>query len=106
MNTEKRHSRLVFDKDEYMITLSEYFDQHRDDEFYSDVVKFIETKFSIENDVRMNTLYRAFHDQHDYLSQLTDIESKSFHFNAYYIDKYGDKALKNFGPGFYVLGEL
>ena len=106
MNTEKRHSRLVFDKDEYMITLCEYFDQHRDDEFYSDVVKFIETKFSIENDVRMNTLYRAFHDQHDYMSQLTDIESNYFHFNAYYIDKYGDKALKNFGPGFYTLGEI
>ena len=65
MNTEKRHSRLVFEKDEYMITLCEYFDQHRDDEFYRDVVKFIETKFSIENDVRMYTLYRAFHDQHD-----------------------------------------
>lgn len=77
MNTEKRYSRLVFEKDEYMITLCEYFDQHRDDEFYRDVVKFIESKFSIENDVRMNTLYRAFHDQHDYLSQLTDIESNS-----------------------------
>ena len=47
-----------------------------------------------------------FHDQHDYLSQLNDIESSTFHFNAYYIHKYGNKSLKNFGPEFYTLGEI
>ena len=47
-----------------------------------------------------------FHDQHDYLSQLNNIESSTFHFNAYYIHKYGNKSLKNFGPEFYTLGEI
>ena len=90
-----------------MITLSEYFDGHRNDEFYRDVIKFIETRFSIEDDVRFGgTLYHAFHERDDYLSQLDDIEKNTYHFNARYIDKYGDERLKNFGPGFYTLGEI
>ena len=99
-------SRLVFDKCEYMQTLTEYFQNEHDSTFYHDVVEFIHSCFVVKDSMDIQPLYRVFYDSCTYRCQLDDLEKNKYHFNAYYIDKYDRKTLKNYGPGFYTLGTV
>ena len=97
-------TRLVFDKSEYMKTICTYFNKKT--EFYYDVINFINTHFTMEDDVNIGSLYRVFEHCNEYKSQLNDIKHNTYYFNAYYINKDNEKTLKNFGPGFYTLGHI
>jgi len=104
----KKQSKILLEKNQYMITLSKYFKTHMHDHnnhFCRDVIEFINSKFLIK-DFKMSTLYRAFHIKEEYLSQLQDIQQNKYYFNAYYINKYGEKDLKDYGPGFYTLESI
>ena len=105
----KKKSNLLFEKNEYMITLSNYFKAHMNDlndDFCRDVIQFINSKFTIKDNLKIFTLYRAFKDQDEYSSQLNEIQKNKYHFNAYYINKQGEKDLKDYGPGFYTLESI
>jgi len=102
----KKQSNILSEKNEYMITLSKYFNAHQKDNFGRDVITFINSKFTINNNFKINTLYRAFKNQDEYLSQLSDITENKYYFNAYYINKQGEKDFKDYGPGFYTLGSI
>ena len=97
-------TRLVFDKIEHMKALFTTLQQNT--ELFNDFVKFIHTRFTIKDHFQIGTMYRAFHTEHVFKSQIADINNNRYYFNAYYIDKYNEKSLKNFGPGFYTLSHI
>ena len=103
---EETITRLVFDKCYLMQIFVERLKHKHNNELYQNVIEFVRSKFSVFDDVQIPTLYRAFHCQYEFLSQISDIQKNKYHFNAYYIDKFDEKCLKNFGPGFYTLGTI
>ena len=97
-------TRLVFDKLEHIDSLYVLFQQHT--EIFYQMVQFINSRFFIQEGVQMETFYRAFHRPEEYKSQINDIDNNTYYFNSYYIDKYNEKSLKNYGPGFYLLEHI
>ena len=96
--------RLVFDKNDNMNKLVENL--YRNEDFYRQVKELVDSRFTVKDNTPLPYLHRVFHHTNEYESQLQDIQMNNYHFNAYYIDKFGDRSLKNFGAGFYLLEDL
>ena len=96
--------RLVFDKNENMDKLVENL--YRNEDLYRQVKELVDSRFTVKDNTPLPYLHRAFHHTNEYESQLRDIQTNNYHFNAYYIDKFDERSLKNFGAGFYLLEDL